>query len=249
MSDRRHCGAAPRSRMVRRGLRIDRIDEVVGRSVAARLVGGEHGGRPSLPTYVTPIVVLRAELIDGTGRAIPGTREEHRIGREVTLDLERELADTRLRPGERAELPYERALPDGAEAARFSVLVYPGRGSTPRSSRRCCGRARAAGRTTSAPPRRHAAVGVHALRVRQSSAISAMRPSSPELESGHSESGGAGFVLHPRRGRRWCSKCKPPGSKLRTSFLSGAHPRPSRARRTRPPRKAVAWGWARRRCS
>jgi hypothetical protein len=56
---------------------------------------------------------------------VAGTREEHRIGREVTLDLERELADTRLRPGERAELRYTRALEGVGVAARFRVVVYP----------------------------------------------------------------------------------------------------------------------------
>jgi len=69
--------------------------------------------------------VLRAELVDDEGRGIAGTREERRIGREVTLDLERELTDTRLAPGERAELPYARTLDNGAVAARFSVVVYP----------------------------------------------------------------------------------------------------------------------------
>jgi len=50
---------------------------------------------------------------------------ERRIGREVTLDLARERSDTRLAPGERAELAYARALDGTAVAARFSVIVYP----------------------------------------------------------------------------------------------------------------------------
>jgi hypothetical protein len=43
----------------------------------------------------------------------------------VTLDLERELSDTRLAPGERAELAYARRLEGAAVAARFRVVVYP----------------------------------------------------------------------------------------------------------------------------
>src|SRR5204862_170851 len=74
------------------------------------------------PTYVTPLVLLRAELVDAAGHALAGTRVERPIGREVTLDLEREVSDTRLAPGERAELVYARALEDGAVAARFSVV-------------------------------------------------------------------------------------------------------------------------------
>jgi hypothetical protein len=92
--------------------------------VAARLVVESTGVGHRFPTYVTPVVVLRAELVDSAGRPIPGTREERRIGREVTLDLERELADTRLLPGERVELAYARPLGDAA-AARFRVVVYP----------------------------------------------------------------------------------------------------------------------------
>lgn len=128
MPDRRHLWRGIHDPdMVRRGLTIVlRHDEppAPGR-VAARLVVESTAIGHRFPTYVTPIVVLRAELIDGAGRGIAGTRAEHRIGREVTLDLERELADTRLGPGERAELSYARVLERGAVAARFSVVVYP----------------------------------------------------------------------------------------------------------------------------
>src|SRR5262245_27191824 len=60
----------------------------------------------AFPTYVTPRVVLRIELIDGEGRPVAGTRAERIIAREVTLDLSREHFDTRLRPGETAALAY-----------------------------------------------------------------------------------------------------------------------------------------------
>ena len=127
MPDRRHLWRGIHDpQMVRRGLTIRVVEDAPapGR-VAARLVVESTGVGHRFPTYVTPIVVLRAELIDGAGRVIAGTREEHRIGREVTLDLERELTDTRLAPGQRAELPYARALEGGAAGARFSVVVYP----------------------------------------------------------------------------------------------------------------------------
>ena len=127
MPDRRHLWRGIHdSQMVRGGLTIGVVEDAAapGR-VDARLVVESTGIGHRFPTYVTPIVVLRAELIDGAGRAMPGTREEHRIGREVTLDLERELADTRLAPGQRAELRYARALEGGAAGARFSVVVYP----------------------------------------------------------------------------------------------------------------------------
>jgi Cytochrome c554 and c-prime len=112
--------------MVRSGLTITLVeDERAAGALGARLVVENSGVGHRFPTYVTPLVILRAELIDATGRTVPGSRVERRIGREVTLDLEREISDTRLAPGARAELTYARALEVGAVGARFSVLVYP----------------------------------------------------------------------------------------------------------------------------
>jgi hypothetical protein len=127
MPDRRHVWRGIHDPdMVRRGLTVSVEEEPADRdSVAARLVVANTGVGHRFPTYVTPIVVMRAELIDGEGRALAGSREERRIGREVTLDLERELSDTRLAPGERAELAYARRLEGAAVAARFRVVVYP----------------------------------------------------------------------------------------------------------------------------
>lgn len=127
MPDRRHLWRGIHDAdMVRGGLTIALLDESRAPGwVAARLVVENSGVGHRFPTYVTPLVILRAELVDAAGRALAGTRAERRIGREVTLDLERELSDTRLRPGERAELAYARALEGGAVAARFSVVVYP----------------------------------------------------------------------------------------------------------------------------
>ena len=128
MPDRRHLWRGIHDAdMVRGGLTItlDAAPPRVPGGVAARLVVESSGVGHRFPTYVTPLVLLRAELVDAAGHALAGTRVERRIGREVTLDLEREVSDTRLAPGERAELVYARALEDGAVAARFSVVVYP----------------------------------------------------------------------------------------------------------------------------
>ncbi len=128
MPDRRHLWRGIHDAdMVRGGLTItlDDASPRVPGGVAARLVVENSGVGHRFPTYVTPLVLLRAELMDAAGLALAGTRVERRIGREVTLDLEREVSDTRLAPGERAELVYARALENGAVAARFSVVVYP----------------------------------------------------------------------------------------------------------------------------
>ena len=79
----------------------------------------------AFPTYVTPRVVMRVELLDGDGRSVPGTRVEKVIAREITLDLSRELFDTRLRPGQSATLAYRPRLDTLGLRARFSVVVEP----------------------------------------------------------------------------------------------------------------------------
>src|SRR5438874_9948814 len=61
----------------------------------------------AFPTYVTPRVVLSAELVDQAGEVIAGSRQEKVIAREVTLDLAREVGDTRLMPGAKAVLRYQ----------------------------------------------------------------------------------------------------------------------------------------------
>jgi Cytochrome c554 and c-prime len=127
MPDRRHLWRGIHDPdMVRSGLTITLVeDEHPADAVSSRLVVENSGVGHRFPTYVTPLVILRAELLDARARPLPGSRVERRIGREVTLDLEREVSDTRLAPGERTELAYARVLDGDAVAARFSVLVYP----------------------------------------------------------------------------------------------------------------------------
>jgi cytochrome c554/c'-like protein len=125
MPDRRHLWRGIHDpAMVRSGLGITLVREAAPGVVAATLRVENTGVGHAFPTYVTPLVVLRAELLDAGGRVQPGSREEHVIGRQVELDLSRELTDTRLFPGERAELHYRRPHAPGTRA-RFSVIVYP----------------------------------------------------------------------------------------------------------------------------
>jgi len=77
------------------------------------------------PTYVTPRVVVRAELADAQGQPVGGSREERAIGREVALDLSREIADNRIPPGGRFILPYRRRLDRPGLTLHVSVTVYP----------------------------------------------------------------------------------------------------------------------------
>jgi len=77
------------------------------------------------PTYVTPRVVARAELRDTQGRPLPGSREERVIGRQVSLDLSREVADTRIAPGKSFVWRYRRQLNQPGLRLKVTVTVYP----------------------------------------------------------------------------------------------------------------------------
>ena len=79
----------------------------------------------AFPTYVTPRVVLSAELVDETGLAIAGSRQEKIVGREVALDLSREVFETRLRPGQSAILTFRVKVPSAGTRARLAVVVEP----------------------------------------------------------------------------------------------------------------------------
>jgi hypothetical protein len=79
----------------------------------------------AFPTYVTPRVVLSAELVDDAGRVVPGSRQEQVIGREVALDLSKEIFDTRLMPGKTATLTYRTKIEAEGLRARVMVVVEP----------------------------------------------------------------------------------------------------------------------------
>jgi len=130
MPDRRHRWRGIHDlEMVRSGLTID------ARAGAARYRPGDLAlvtlrvtstriGH-AFPTYVTPRVVLSAELVDDTGRVVAGSRCEHVIGRAVALDLSKELFDTRLMPGTSATLTYRMKVDTTGMRARVTVVVEP----------------------------------------------------------------------------------------------------------------------------
>jgi hypothetical protein len=119
MPDRRHLWRGIHDpEMVRGGLTITLREQAGVAILRVENTGVGH----AFPTYVTPLVLLRGERLDAAGAVVPGSRRERRIGREVELDLSREIADTRLGPGGAAELRYAR--PAGARV-RLSVVVLP----------------------------------------------------------------------------------------------------------------------------
>ena len=79
----------------------------------------------AFPTYVTPRVVLAIGLVDSGGNVVAGSRVEAVIGREVSLDLSRELSDTRLHPGQSTSLVFRGRVDRPGLRARANVMVYP----------------------------------------------------------------------------------------------------------------------------
>ncbi|MBI4755737.1 MAG: hypothetical protein HY778_10055 [Betaproteobacteria bacterium] len=94
-------------------------------TVHAALVVRNTGTGHHFPTYVTPRVVAEIFQEDARGRAIPDTRAEHVIQRQVSPDLSREIADTRLAPGAQAVLDYRRARSPGAVRLAYRLRVEP----------------------------------------------------------------------------------------------------------------------------
>jgi hypothetical protein len=130
MPDRRHLWRGTHDpEMVRSGLTIEARAGAEryqpGETISVTLTVENARVGHAFPTYVTPRVVLSAELVDQAGEVVPGSREERVIAREVTLDLEREVSDTRLMPGAKAVLHYRQRVDRAGLRARLSVVVYP----------------------------------------------------------------------------------------------------------------------------
>jgi hypothetical protein len=130
MPDRRHRWRGIHDRdMVSSGVRIrlrmERPRYRVGEQIRAQLTIATPGVGHAFPTYVTPQVRVRAELVDAGNGVVAGSVEERSIGREVPLDLSREIADTRIPPGGRFVLAYARRLESAGLRLRVTVTVLP----------------------------------------------------------------------------------------------------------------------------
>ena len=130
MPDRRHLWRGIHDpEMVRSGVKIDMTTdrrryqpgEMLSARIAVRSVRVGH----AFPTYVTPRVVVRAELLDASGERVPGGAVEEVIGRQVPLDLSREIADTRIPAGGQFAMRYSRRLDAPGLRLRVTVTVYP----------------------------------------------------------------------------------------------------------------------------
>jgi hypothetical protein len=130
MPDRRHRWRGIHDpEMVKSGVRVtlglDRARYRPGHRLRATVTVASVNVGHYFPTYVTPQVVVRAVLVGTDGQPIAATAQEGIIGRQVPLDLSREIADTRIPPGGRFVLRYDRELDGPGLALRVTVTVYP----------------------------------------------------------------------------------------------------------------------------
>jgi hypothetical protein len=130
MPDRRHRWRGIHDpEMVKSGVQVslalDRTRYRPGQSLRATVMVASVRVGHYFPTYVTPQVVVRAVLVGPDGSPVDGTIKEGVIGRQVPLDLSREIADTRIPPGGRFVLRYGHSLDRPGLTLRVTVTVYP----------------------------------------------------------------------------------------------------------------------------
>jgi hypothetical protein len=130
MPDRRHRWRGIHDpEMVKSGVkvnvRLDRARHQPGQRVRATVTVTSVNVGHYFPTYVTPQVVVRAVQVGPDGTPVSDSLAEGVIGRQVPLDLSREIADTRIPPGGRFVLRYDRPLDPSGLKLRVTVTVYP----------------------------------------------------------------------------------------------------------------------------
>jgi len=130
MPDRRHRWRGIHDpEMVKSGVKVslalERARHRPGQRVRATVTVASVNVGHYFPTYLTPQVVVRATLVGPDGTAMPDTAKEGIIGRQAPLDLSREISDTRIPPGGRFVLHYDRALDRPGLTLRVTVTVYP----------------------------------------------------------------------------------------------------------------------------
>ncbi|MBI5826781.1 MAG: hypothetical protein HZB22_03510 [Deltaproteobacteria bacterium] len=111
--------------MVKSGVTFDVESNAGVDRVGAKLRITNSGVGHYFPTYVTPLVVIKGFLIGARGKILKGTLKEAVIGRKVTLDLSKELFDTRIPPFKSHEFDYGVKRSVKAERLVFEVWVFP----------------------------------------------------------------------------------------------------------------------------
>lgn len=129
MPDRKHLWRGIHDKeMTEKGLDInvenvetDINEGIINATILVKNVGVGH----FFPTYITPLVVVKAYMVDNNGKMLEKTLMKEEIGRHVPLTLNIEEFDTRIEPGGFFEMEYEERIPEDAKNLRFEIIVYP----------------------------------------------------------------------------------------------------------------------------
>lgn len=100
-------------------------DGMVAKPLEATLTITNTGAGHRFPTYTTPRVVLVIEQLDAGGTPIEGTRQQMFVARALTPNLQTELYDTRILPGESQSLEYSAARHEQCAKISARVEVWP----------------------------------------------------------------------------------------------------------------------------
>jgi hypothetical protein len=122
MPDRKHLWRGIHdAEMVRSGVTIEWVTE--GGETGLRITNTGTGHR--FPTYATPEVLVRVELLDGNSQPIDGATTDHSIARRIAFEGGGwiELSDTRLAPDSGVVVAV--SLDPEASYARASISVRP----------------------------------------------------------------------------------------------------------------------------
>lgn len=130
MPDRRHLWRGIHDpEMVKSGVKVDlqlnQQNYNVGDKLEASLTLTNNGVGHYFPTYVTPKIVLRIEILDAKGQVIADSLKKEIVGRQVTLDLDREIADTRIPPKGVHTFRYVGTIDRAGLKLHAEVIVYP----------------------------------------------------------------------------------------------------------------------------
>ena len=127
MPDRQHLFRGIHdSDMVKRGVSFEiSAKEIRKESIKVSLIITNSGVGHYFPTYTTPLIIIKGFIIDGKGKIIKDTIKESYIGRKVSLDLTKELFDTRIPPKGVFNFEYKNILHKDADRFIIEAKVYP----------------------------------------------------------------------------------------------------------------------------
>ncbi len=103
-----------------REISVSRVDE--GRLRVTVVLANRDAGH-YLPTYVVPRILVRVYLLGRGTHVLVG---DHTIGRQLTVGLDKEIADTRLAPDARHEMRFDVQVAPGQWRLRLRTEVAPG---------------------------------------------------------------------------------------------------------------------------